>query len=132
MSVIVTALFAMFVSGLASGVVAVIIADWIKADETFILVFMSIAPVVLMVSAVFLLRWSAATGQPGVTDRIAAWMFCVVAALFAFFSIWSFVGSYPVSTAWREVRLFAAFAATFGTIIAAQWLIFRRRAARTR
>lgn len=127
MRAIVTALLAILISGFAGGMTAVIIADWTKADEVFILVFMAIAPVTLMVAAVFLLRWSAAQGQPQVTDKAAMWMTAVVAALFAGFSLWSFVGSYPLDTAWREVKLFIAFALTFATIIAAQWLIFRKR-----
>ncbi len=132
MRAIFTSLAAIVISGVAGGLIAVIIADWTKAKEVFILVFMSIAPVTLLVAAVFLLRWSAAKGQPHVTDKTAMWMIAVVAALFAGFSAWSLADSYPLDTAWREVKLFIAFALTFWTIIAAQWLIFRRRAARAR
>ncbi len=121
-----TALIAILVSGLTSGMTAVIAADWIRADETFILIFLSIFPVTLIVASVFLVRWARLTGNPSATDKIAMWMLIAVAFLFAGFSTWSFAGSYPADTAGREVNRCAAFAATFACIVLTQWLIFRR------
>lgn len=122
MRLAVTILFALLASIPAGGIVAVLLADWVKADESFILVFFAIMPAALLTSAVFM--FSAAKGATAQAARI---LLSIVVVTLSALALWDYVTvPYPGSNM-RGVRLIVSMGITLATVIVVQWLIFLGR-----
>ena len=121
-----TIVFALFASMFAAGCVALGLAEWTRANEAYILVFMAIAPVALL-AAMFLTFATTRTNQSGAINKTAKALIVIVVFLFAVGLMLSFLGGSSITALWNEIKLTGALAVSCVTIIAAQWLIFRRR-----
>lgn len=122
MRMVLTILFALLVSIPAGGIVAVLLAESTKADETFILVFFAIAPAALLASAIFLFA-----SVRGATARAAKIMLALIALTFILLAGWEYLSATAPGTGLRGVQLIGSTALTLAVIVLVQWLIFRGR-----
>jgi hypothetical protein len=122
MRLLVTTAFALFASIPAGGIVAVLLAEWARADEVYIFVFMGIAPAALLANAVFL--YAAARGSIDAAFRV---MLIVIAAGCMLLSAFEYFGAPNAQLSLRGLKLMAVIAITVAVMVSVQWLIFRTR-----
>lgn len=122
MRLLITTVIALIVSVLAAGTMATALAEWTKADQSYILVFMMIAPAALLASAVFLFASTRGSIGPAAIVMLSV----IATAFIVFAAIAHFSMPLPGSKA-SEVKLITAMALTLAGIVIPQWLIFRVR-----
>lgn len=122
MRLVVTILFALLASIPASGIVAVLLAEWTKADESYILVFMGIAPVALLACAIYLFAATRGAVFPAMKVMLG-----VIAVFFILFGGLEFFSAPTPDIGKRGLKLIGAIALTAAIIVIVQGLIFHGR-----
>lgn len=120
-----TAMIALLVSAFAGSMAAVAIAEYVRAQEEFILVFMGV-PIVALITTIALLI-------AGALGRLGAGAF-VLLVLVILLTVAAFVASLYTQGTFaataRDTPIIAGFAIPSVVVIAAQWLVLRLRARR--
>ena len=126
MRLFVTILLALILSWLGGSAAALLLAEWARGDESFILAFMAIPLVGLVALAVFLV---AATRPvpPRALNSAAAAMVGVLALILAGLSVLEFFVNGTLASAWRGVQLLIGIVGSGAAIILIQWAVFRWR-----
>ncbi len=126
MRLFVTILLALILSWLGGSAAALLLAEWARGDESFILAFMAIPLVGLVALAVFLV---AATRPvpPRALNSAAAAMMGVLALILAGLSVLELFVNGTLASAWRGVQLLIGIVGSGAAIILIQWAVFRWR-----
>ena len=127
MRLFVTILLALILSWLGGSAAALLLAEWARGDESFILAFMAIPLVGLVALAVFLV---AATRPvpPRALNSAAAAMMGVLALILVGLSVLELFDNGTFASAWRGVQLLIGIVGSGAAIILIQWAVFRWRA----
>lgn len=124
---ILTAVIAFVVSTFAAGMAAVLIAEETHAQEEFILVFASIAPLGLIVALPLLIA-SYRPEPRGAVSRVAGWLLVIFALLLAGLFGFAFYMAQTGGAVVSDLPILAGISIPAVTILVIQWLVFRLRA----
>jgi len=127
MRVIGTAAVALIAALLVGSAVAVALAEWVAADESYIIAFITVLPVSMIATAAFLLA-GAVAAEPRRGFAIAGkLMLGSIFVLLAIACVLEIVDGAGGAITRRAMRFHAALALSWFAIVATQWLIFRWR-----
>lgn len=129
MRLLVTLIIGLIVSTIAGSALGVALAEWTQGDEAYILVFAAV-PLMALVAGIFnVVAWTRPVPARAFGNVAKFLLILIVLMLFGLAALeLGAAGTFP--SAWRGIRLMLAMAASSAVTVAAQWLIFRWRAAR--
>ena len=133
MRVIITTIAAFFLSVLAGGIAAGMIAEATKAQEEFILVFFAIIVVALVACLLFGLAQLRAERAAAVSTT-GRWLLGLIALMIVALVAFSIIAARNLADTTRDVPILVGFALPSVIVVAAQWIFVRwrlRRAAGT-
>lgn len=126
MRLFVTILLALILSWLGGSAAALLLAEWARGDESFILAFMAIPLVGLVALAVFLVAATRPVPARALNSAAAA-MMGVLALILAGLSVLELFVNGTLASAWRGVQLLIGIVGSGAAIILIQWAVFRWR-----
>lgn len=119
-----TLLVALIVSILVGGVFAVLLADWLRGDETFILIFVAIGPVALVSLIVFLIAGTRPEPRRAIGRAARTLVILLVLAAMAL-AILEFLTAPTDGLGIQGMELIGAMFACCALVVITQWIVFR-------
>lgn len=127
MRLFLTVVVGFLASVLAGTMLGVVVADRVRGDEVYILVFMAVPVVALVALAAFVVAWTR-PAQRRAVDRVGRYLALLLAATGAILAAMEFFSAPTDGVGRRGLELVAAMTGCSLVTVIVQWLFFRANA----